>query len=282
MLKAVPAAAENSAVQPAVVLQRVPQSRRARLRSQILQVSSDEDPFKDPFGDGKSKSTDPKPSEPEQVPQQPKGLDELPEDESSAGGVPAQTTPGETLPSDTAPEAMPAPQSSDILENAAGAVVGCEADKKLCAEAMAALKKNQLSNIDLNIVIVGAEGKDFPCECTLEGEEFKGRAWCETIYTWKASGLCHKPLYFEDVALERYGHSHNPIIQPFASAAHFFCSVPLLPYKMGLNPPEECVYTLGYYRPGSCAPYLIDPIPLSLRGALFQAGAIVGGVVLIP
>ena len=55
------------------------------------------------------------------------------------------------------------------------------------------------------------------------------------LFTWKASGLCHKPLYFEDVQLERYGHSWNPVVQPFMSAAHFFVSVPLLPYKMGLQ-----------------------------------------------
>jgi hypothetical protein len=61
------------------------------------------------------------------------------------------------------------------------------------------------------------------------------------------------------------------VVQPFASAAHFFISVPLLPYKMGLNPPHECVYTLGYYRPGSCAPYMIEPIPLSMRAMAYEA-----------
>ena len=48
------------------------------------------------------------------------------------------------------------------------------------------------------------------------------------------------------------------------------------------HPPHECRYALGYYRPGSCAPYLIPPVPLSLRGALLEAGAVVGGVFLIP
>ena len=71
--------------------------------------------------------------------------------------------------------------------------------------------------------------------------------------------------------LERYGHSWNPIVEPFVSGAHFFASVPLLPYKMGLRPPNECVYTLGYYRPGSCAPYMFDPIPFSVRAAATQA-----------
>ncbi len=118
------------------------------------------------------------------------------------------------------------------------------------------------------------EGEDFPCDCKLGRQsrpDSRARHLRRTTFNWKATGTCHKPLYFEDVQLERYGHSWNPVVQPFMSAAHFFVSVPLLPYKMGLNPPSECVYSLGYYRPGSCAPYLLEPIPFSLRAAVFEA-----------
>lgn len=121
-----------------------------------------------------------------------------------------------------------------------------------------------------------------PIECPLIDETFVARSWTPSTYVWKASAACHKPLYFEDVQLERYGHSVGPILQPFASSAHFFGTLPILPYKMGLHPPTECMYTLGYYRPGNCAPWLLDPIPLSARAALFEAGAWVGGVVVIP
>jgi hypothetical protein len=89
--------------------------------------------------------------------------------------------------------------------------------------------------------------------------------------------LCHKPLYFEDVQLERYGHMAGPWVQPFASCANFFLTIPILPYKMGLETPNECVYALGYYRPGSCAPYLLDPLPVSVRAALFETSAWVAG-----
>ena len=71
-------------------------------------------------------------------------------------------------------------------------------------------------------------------------------------------------------------------MQPVISGAHFFVTVPVLPYKMGLYPPEECIYTLGYYRPGSCAPYLLDPIPLSIRAGLAEAGVWTGMVFLVP
>jgi hypothetical protein len=121
-----------------------------------------------------------------------------------------------------------------------------------------------------------------PEDCSLEETSFEGRCWAPITFTWKASGLCHKPVYFEDVHLERYGHSWGCIPQPLFSAAHFFVNVPVLPYAMGLCPPKECVYTLGYYRPGNCAPYMLDPLPLSVRAGLFEAGAWVGGVFAIP
>lgn len=126
------------------------------------------------------------------------------------------------------------------------------------------------------------EAGEFPRECGLGDSIFEPRAWALTTYTWKASALCHKPLYFEEMALERYGHSTGPLTQPFVSGAHFFGTLPILPYLMGVEPPCECIYDLGYYRPGSCAPYMIYPIPLSLRGAVLEAGAWVGGVFLIP
>ncbi|MBX7165619.1 MAG: hypothetical protein K1X74_04660 [Pirellulales bacterium] len=129
---------------------------------------------------------------------------------------------------------------------------------------------------------IAAEGDRFPPECTLGNETFIPRCWSMTTYTWKASGLCHKPLYFEEVALERYGHSCHPCLQPFISGAHFFGTLPILPYKMGIETPCECIYPLGYYRPGSCAPHLLYPFPLSLRGALVEGATATGLVFLIP
>jgi hypothetical protein len=127
------------------------------------------------------------------------------------------------------------------------------------------------------------KGADVPHECPWgENEVYKPRSWEPVTFCWTASALCHKPLYFEDVHLERYGHSLHPWAQPFASGAHFFLTVPILPYKMGLELPTECIYTLGFYRPGSCAPYMIEPLPLSVRAGLFEACAWVGGAALIP
>ncbi len=126
------------------------------------------------------------------------------------------------------------------------------------------------------------EPGEFPRDCPLDDEEFQPRHWAPSTFTWKASALCHKPLYFEDVHLERYGHSWGPLLQPFVSGAHFFGSVLALPYTAGMYPPHECMYPLGYYRPGSCAPYMLDPIPLSVRGAAVAGGVWTGGVFAIP
>lgn len=123
---------------------------------------------------------------------------------------------------------------------------------------------------------------DLPPECTLGDSVYEPRQFAATTYHWKASALCHKPLYFEDVPLERYGHSWGPVLQPLVSAGKFFLTLPILPYEMGIEPPCECVYVLGYYRPGSCAPYMIFPVPLSIRGGMVEAGAVVGAVFLIP
>ncbi len=134
---------------------------------------------------------------------------------------------------------------------------------------------------ELSYKIAAEEGK-FPTECTLISSPFQPRCWAPVTYHWTASSLCHKPLYFEEVGLERYGHSWGPYLQPVVSGAHFFLTVPILPYKMGLYPPGECMYTLGYYRPGSCAPPLLDPIPISVRAAVLEMGVWTGMMFLIP
>ncbi|MGD9632607.1 MAG: hypothetical protein AB7G28_05840 [Pirellulales bacterium] len=152
-----------------------------------------------------------------------------------------------------------------------------------CAKELAALKAHTLDQVDLSIAVTGDPGQDFPVECSIDdGTWHEGRCWDETTYMWKASAICHKPLYFEDEALERYGHSWGPYLDPLVSGAHFFTKLPVLPYCMGVHPPNECMYALGHYRPGNCAPYMIPPVPLSCRGAVFEAGAVVGAAAVLP
>ena len=121
-----------------------------------------------------------------------------------------------------------------------------------------------------------------PHLCGLSDDDWKHRQFSPIKMTWKASELMHKPLYFEDVALERYGHSAGPVWQPVLSSGHFFANIAVLPYKMGIHPMSECQYALGYYRPGNCAPWQIPAVPLSGRGALMQAGVVTGMAGLLP
>ena len=141
------------------------------------------------------------------------------------------------------------------------------------------IREQELSNEDWCFLTAWWE---IPAECRFEDLVAPMRDWTMTTFTWTASALCHKPLYFEEPGIERYGHSAGPILQPVLSGAHFFGSVLLLPSKVGLNPPNECLYGLGYYRPGNCAPWLVPGYPLTTRSVRWQTLAIGAAVVLLP
>ncbi len=126
----------------------------------------------------------------------------------------------------------------------------------------------RLSDADLGAI---AAVWRVPTECTIGDMGMTERCWAQQTYTWKASDLCHKPLYFEDEQLERYGHSAGPVLQPIKSTAHFFVRMVTLPCQMKHHPINECQYALGFYRPGNCAPWLIDPMPLCLCGVPEEA-----------
>ena len=85
------------------------------------------------------------------------------------------------------------------------------------------------------------------------------RGWSDFVaigknYRWQAPCIRYQPLYFEDIALERYGQCRSGLVQAIASSGHFFKSAALLPFHMRHDPPYSCEYPLGYCRPGNCAP----------------------------
>jgi hypothetical protein len=136
----------------------------------------------------------------------------------------------------------------------------------------------RLSESDLAAV---SEFWRLPTVCSVGDRGSVERNWIPQTFTWTASNLCHKTLFFENVQLERYGHSHGPFTQPIQSVAHFFVSLATVPYHAAIHPANECQYALGYYRPGNCAPWLKDPIPISLDGARRQA-LVATGLAVIP
>ncbi len=93
--------------------------------------------------------------------------------------------------------------------------------------------------------------------------------------------ICYRPLYFEDIALERYGKNVG-CLQTGLSGVRFFGSIAALPYKMTRRPPRSCECSNGFSRPGDC------PLPgygnrrLELDAALMEAAAITAVVYIIP
>lgn len=72
------------------------------------------------------------------------------------------------------------------------------------------------------------------------------------LFAWAAPDITYNPLYFEDVALERYGQTRGFIRQPFVSGFHFLKSATFLPYYLLYDPINSCDGPLGYCRPGDC------------------------------
>lgn len=92
------------------------------------------------------------------------------------------------------------------------------------------------------------------------------------LFHWEATAARNYPLYFEDMPLERYGHSLG-CLQPLWSTGQFYAQVLLLPYEMGLDPPHKPLYALGYHRPGDCVERLWYQIPVNKAAVLSEAAA---------
>lgn len=108
------------------------------------------------------------------------------------------------------------------------------------------------------------------------------RYYSEINFQWCPSNLAHAPLYFEDVPLERYGHTFWEPVQPFVSLGKFGVDVLALPYTMALDNVHETEYALGYYRPGDCAPELLYQPPLNAHAAATAGGIYTGIFFLFP
>lgn len=80
------------------------------------------------------------------------------------------------------------------------------------------------------------------------------RHWPANQASWASPAFCYKPLYFEQVNLERYGIGYPCPTNALVSGGKFFADATLLPVKIFKNPPHSCECTLGHRRPGDCTP----------------------------
>jgi hypothetical protein len=103
----------------------------------------------------------------------------------------------------------------------------------------------------------------------------------DVAVTWIAPDLRHLPVYMEDVALERYGQTCHPLVQPAISGAKFYSQALTLPYRMGVDGPTKLGYDVGFARPGDDVPPVREHLPLSVRGTLYQGAAATGAVFLM-
>lgn len=115
-----------------------------------------------------------------------------------------------------------------------------------------------------------------------QGDTRMALGWAQFDFHWSATCLCHKPLYFEENNAERYGYTLSRVLQPAISGARFFLTIPALPYKMVVERPCDCIYTLGTYRSGDCAPRRWNRLPLRIGAAAMEVGTIAGLILLIP
>lgn len=95
--------------------------------------------------------------------------------------------------------------------------------------------------------------------------------------TPRVPDFTHRPLYFEERALERNGRTIG-VLQPGLSAAHFFGTIPLLPYKMGAQPPSRPMYTGNGIDPPSDHLSVRDRV----RGVMTEAGVVLGLNYILP
>lgn len=107
-------------------------------------------------------------------------------------------------------------------------------------------------------------------------------AWPSLVRPWAAPNTYSHPLFFEDRMLERHGHERWGCLQPIASGARFFATVPMLPYLTTITNPCETVYSKGYFRSGSPVPRLYQRPPLERRAIIVQSAATAAGFIALP
>jgi hypothetical protein len=154
-------------------------------------------------------------------------------------------------------------------------------------EPMSCYVARPMSSISVNIGLPEGElpvnmAHECLTEGTIVGDSRLEFGWAQYDFHWAATGMWHRPLYFEEINAERYGYTASYVFQPFISAGRFFFTIPALPYKMAVDRPHECQYTLGQYRPGSCVPWRWNHLPLDVTATVVEVGTIAGLILLIP
>lgn len=93
-------------------------------------------------------------------------------------------------------------------------------------------------------------------------------------------GFCHRPLYFEELNLERcgqtYGYATNAV-----SGFHFLTNTAMLPYRLATQRADCPVPTHGDCKACSQYSHDIEPFGFESRGVLVEAAAAAGFIFLM-
>lgn len=190
-------------------------------------------------------------------------------------------------PNDLQPPRLPAAQGPTLGENSTRSTppepstAPAEAEEAEFGEnSLMPLQNRGLNNrvqvVDLSVSGLGTGQVPEGASEQLQVEAAYGRSAVFKCVHWHPSMICHYPLRFEEAMLERHGHVRFGLLQPFASGARFFATIPMIPYLNTLQPRHQSVYALGNYRPGSSAPMLRESIPYDARAAVVESMAVAG------
>lgn len=103
-------------------------------------------------------------------------------------------------------------------------------------------------------------------------------SWCY----WSAANTFSNPRYFEDRMLERHGQECIACLQPLASGARFFGTVPMLPYLWTISNPCGREYSLGHYPAGQRVPIMMQRPPYVHSASVVEAGVAAAMIIGIP
>ncbi len=121
---------------------------------------------------------------------------------------------------------------------------------------------------------------DPPKDASLSELPMAARCWPPRVAYEVPGFVCYGRLYFEQINAERYGNSIG-CLQPLLSIALFYKDVFFLPYHLGTDPCRHYECDAGYALPGDCVPLLCYKPEWSRTGALLQAAAITGIVLVL-
>ena len=114
------------------------------------------------------------------------------------------------------------------------------------------------------------------------GGYYQARSFAPTMALYRGPNVHYHPLYFEQLALERYGHHLGNLVAPIMAHGLFFAHAATLPYSLGKSHPWDCHNDVCYYKPGDLVPFRIYFPTADPKATMLQATAMALSWTVIP